>query len=526
MCVRLRLLLCDSIHTVWIHHDTDLDFYDLTSSSGLGPDGNPVISYTLPTGSSCSQATTFAQGNQFITYHGDVPFCTCKWTEDNRCPHKVEITIPGSAPQQLDLGKNSVLNIDTISPDVVASAALGYDDDDPLATGDEGTNDACAPLVPASAAAVAGKYCVVDRGGCLFQTKYENCREAGAIGTIIVNRNDGVIVLPVFQVDEGDPLVMVGSSDGDIIKAAIDDVTISIGRGTGPPQPTAGFTEPDAMGSINAWTGENIVTSAPFLLANDALIDYRRNLMYAIDIDGNKPSQTMVLDLSAPNDAGQYPAVGVFDQAASSTYWDILYQDDKVYLLETNWVDSLVYVWDATDDPAAPTQIATIEYDGTWCPRDDRPMRLSGVEVHPDMQYIYLLPGGRTGDCPNDDDYLMQVWDMSDPSMPSLAGTFPINEVDVGSSFVQVNGLTWTWGRENIAALPMASSGLVFYDFSDPLMPEAITDAYDPTANQDDFTRGIYDTVYGDNNYWITYEKDGIDGVHGIWHALRLVCDE
>ena len=74
-------------------------------------------------------------------------------------------------------------------------------------------------------------------------------------------------------------------------------------------------------------------------------------------------------------------------------------------------------------------------------------------------------------------------------------------------------------------ALPMASSGLVFYDFSDPFAPAKIAPTYDPTVAQDDFTKGMYDTKYADNGYWIAYERDGIDGVHGIWHALQLVCE-
>lgn len=99
-----------------------------------------------------------------------------------------------------------------------------------------------------------------------------------------------------------------------------------------------------------------------------------------------------------------------------------------------------------------------------------------------------------------------------------------MTEVDVGAGFVQVNGLKWAWGPNDIGALSMASSGLAFYDFSDPINPVPYTPVYRPNVNVDDFTKGIYATVYGDNGYWIAYERDGIDGVHGIWHALRIVC--
>ena len=126
--------------------------------------------------------------------------------------------------------------------------------------------------------------------------------------------------------------------------------------------------------------------------------------------------------------------------------------------------------------------------------------------------------------CP-DDAYLIQIYDVSDPANPTMAGTFPITDMDETASFVQVNGLKWAWGPEYKAAMPAASSGLFFYDFTDPLAPVKIAEVYDPTVAQNDFTKGMYDTKYADNGYWITYERDGIDGVHGIWHALRLVCE-
>ena len=112
---------------MWLHHNTSIDFYDLTSSAGRGPDGNPTLAFTIPSGSTCSQARTFAFGDQFITTHGDVPFCTCKWSDENRCPHRVGLSIPGQPDQQLVLGINSVLNVDRISPDVTAMGGLAYD---------------------------------------------------------------------------------------------------------------------------------------------------------------------------------------------------------------------------------------------------------------------------------------------------------------------------------------------------------------------------------------------------------------
>lgn len=507
----------EHIEYMWIHHNVSIDFYDLTSSAGKGPSGDPVLAYSIPSGSTCSQATTFMYGNELITYHGDTPLCTCKWTESNKCPHRIELNIPGQPTQQIALGINSVLNVDTITPDVTGAAGLGYDAD-PV-----NPNYSCFPLI--NPQDVAGKYCIVDRGGCLFQTKYENCRAAGAIGTIIVNRLDAVITLPVFQVDPGDVLVMATKSEGQIIKDNIDTVSITIGRGTGPAAPVQGYSEPDALGVVNPWTGDFSITDSAFILVDDVLVDYKRGLMYGLTVDGNLPSQVMVLDLSGPTDAtGTYPVLGVFPQGADGTYWDIMYtEDDRVILLETSWVEDNIYIYDATDNPASPTLISTIKYDSSWCPGGTQP-RLSGVEVHPKQRYIYVMPGLRRGDCPNNDNWILHVYDLIDPANPVQVNAFNFPYMDVGSSFVSVNGLKWAWGPNDVAALPMASSGLVFYDFTNPIFPYPKTAVYDPAVNVGDFTAGMYATVYGDNGYWIAYEKDGADGVHGIWHALKLVC--
>ena len=507
---------------MWVHHNTDIDFYDLTSSAGLGADGNPVLAYTLPSGSTCSQAMTFAMGDHLITYHGDEAFCTCAWSDTNRCPSAVEFKIGDGEPFQVELGPNSVSPVALISPDVTAGVGLAFDSDptnpnfgciQPEPRGPDGVTGLVNPED------VAGKYCAVDRGGCLFQWKYWNCLSAGAIGVIIMNRNPQVINMPVFEVDPGTPFVMVTDFDGQTIKDNVDDIQITIGRGTGPAAPVEGYTEPDAMGSINPWTGENVITSAPFLLANDVVVDYRRNLMYAFQIDGNVPAEAMVLDMEGPVD-GAYPALGTFPQGAAGTYWDIIYPEDGgVFLTETNWVQNYINVYDATADPASPELVTTIDYDDSWCPGTG----LGGVEVHPSQKYIYVAGRGLSDDCGAQ---VNAIYDVTDPSMPVRVGDMVVPEMEPGSGYVQVNGLKWAWGPNDVGATPMSSTGLAFYDFSDPLNPTLLAPIYKPYDNMDDFTTGMYATVYGDNGYWIAYERDSIDGVHGIWHALKLVCPE
>ena len=36
---------------------------------------------------------------------------------------------------------------------------------------------------------IEGTFCIVQRGGCLYQTKYDACIAAGAVAVVVVNNN-------------------------------------------------------------------------------------------------------------------------------------------------------------------------------------------------------------------------------------------------------------------------------------------------------------------------------------------------
>ena len=82
--------------------------------------------------------------------------------------------------------------------------------------------DACSPLT--NAAAVSGKIALVDRGTCTFAIKYQNVRDAGAMGMLVV---DNVAAAPTDLV--GGPIVgtvnipaaRLTKADGDAIKARL-----------------------------------------------------------------------------------------------------------------------------------------------------------------------------------------------------------------------------------------------------------------------------------------------------------------
>lgn len=85
------------------------------------------------------------------------------------------------------------------------------------------------------------------------------------------------------------------------------------------------------------------------------------------------------------------------------------------------------------------------------------------------------LPGGDT--------YPGFIFDLSDPTAPTFEGYFSIPEV---KEYTAASGFFFGDGEfSHIAAVSMQASGLVFYDFTNPLSPVAGIDyeyacEYDP----------------------------------------------
>ena len=105
------------------------------------------------------------------------------------------------------------LTVEGLTGDVV----LGLDD-----TADPGpsTTDACSPLT--NAAEVTGKIALVDRGGCAFTVKVKNAQDAGAVGVVVGQNNDG----PPSTMGGGDatitiPSLMISKADRERISGAL-----------------------------------------------------------------------------------------------------------------------------------------------------------------------------------------------------------------------------------------------------------------------------------------------------------------
>jgi hypothetical protein len=82
----------------------------------------------------------------------------------------------------------------------------------------DGTGAGCATFDAATAAAVAGKVAIIDRGGCNFTVKAKNAQVAGAVGVIIaynvagappgLGGTDATVTIPVVSVSQNDGVTL------------------------------------------------------------------------------------------------------------------------------------------------------------------------------------------------------------------------------------------------------------------------------------------------------------------------------
>jgi hypothetical protein len=507
---------------MWVHNGRNIDMYDVSDKTTFDQQGNPTLAYTVDSGSSCIVGDTFVIGDDFYTYHGNEPFCTCIWSPSAPCPSQLSIKIDGQETL-VTLGINSVIPVDTVSPDLIGSAALAFSDGLP---GNGPAEEVCSPVV--NIADVAGKICVINRGGCTFQSKHDRCLAAGGIGTIVVNRDNGVITMNVRDIEPQEVLIMIGRDSGDLITDALNmgkTVTLQVGRGTGPRAPLPEYSSPDPFGVVNVFTGKRDLLVSPFILADDIGVDWQRKLMYVFDVDGAIPEVNLVLNYTTTVD-GAFPVVGSFStgQEKDGSYRYIFYQGEKVYMLESSGWIGQVYIYDITGDKAANPELLS-NISAPTC--DGANPGFGGTQVHPGGEYIYLVDtyDAECGTLVNrrgeNDVQVHEVWNVKDPSNPFKVNTFSMLEVEGGA--LTLNGAHWEFGPGDIAGISMTSSGFVLYDFSDPVNPVPASVVYDPAVNTNDFTRGVFQAAYGDDGFWYVYERDGADGVHGIWHQLKAV---
>lgn len=110
------------------------------------------------------------------------------------------------------------------TPPVSVTADVEYVNDGDDEGGAGTVTDGCQSLIGFS----AGRIALIDRGACTFVSKVTNAINAGAVGVIVVNnQGDGVI----FMGGAGlltIPAVMIGQSDGQVIKDELPGVNVTI----------------------------------------------------------------------------------------------------------------------------------------------------------------------------------------------------------------------------------------------------------------------------------------------------------
>lgn len=111
-----------------------------------------------------------------------------------------------------------------------ALTLAGVTDDVVLAAdGTVPVNDICEPIV--NAAAIAGKFALVDRGTCAFTAKALAVQAAGATGMIVVNNAAGLPPMGGTDPAVTIPCIGISTADGDAIKANLGagvNVTMSL----------------------------------------------------------------------------------------------------------------------------------------------------------------------------------------------------------------------------------------------------------------------------------------------------------
>ena len=129
-----------------------------------------------------------------------------------------------------------------------------------------GTGAACATFDPTTAAAVAGKVAIIDRGGCNFTVKAKNAQVAGAVGVIIANNAAGAAPgLGGTDATVSVPVVSVSQNDGVTLKA-VALAAPRYGSRAKPGLASSGFTtDPTRLSGADAVGRPLLYTPNPFV---------------------------------------------------------------------------------------------------------------------------------------------------------------------------------------------------------------------------------------------------------------------
>ena len=168
---------------MWINNNGRITIIDLPLNSELSYDVTASIS-------DCQETHSLFVDSTVMLFHQDTFFCSCEWSEESPCPALLEASLGSDISDGTTTYANylisgntqvSILDVEPVTgPAVIAYSEVSEASSDPAV--------GCAPLLNADD--MEGAFCITLRGGCSFQAKYENCKAAGAIGALVINRED------------------------------------------------------------------------------------------------------------------------------------------------------------------------------------------------------------------------------------------------------------------------------------------------------------------------------------------------
>jgi len=483
---------------LWIKQGLKYDFYDISSKTvGAAPTvSNPY--QARPTGCK-NTVTSLIAGNKFLSYHGNDQYCTCTWSPANPCPHKLRIEGDASVNGDYQFYPSTALAVDQVTPDIKATYGMAQ------------PQNGCTTITNPSE--VNGKWCVVYRGACFFQTKWEMCHAAGAVGTILVVLDDSTGAGWYMWLEAiSTPMVGITNSLGEQLRKLWEggnrDITFTVGKGTGVASPDPQYSSPEPLKTMNYYTGEFTEDGAShFTTVQSLIVNQKSDWGHFIGVNGvGADIQVYDMDQSPPLYKGNY-TVGIdgdygfiYNEPSSGKSPVIMYAMDA-------W-DGEVSFFNMQDE-LNPSLMGKITYEGCDTGGTDF---LGRVTLHPSNEYIYLVPLIHNGACP----FKIRLYDISQlPTIQKVAEVH-IPEVDDGADIYSFN-----FGVGNIAALSLSSSGVSWYDFTNPANPTPVAHV-DLSAVEDTYTLGVRGTRQSpsDPNVWIIQDETEF---FNNFHAVRLV---
>ena len=502
---------------VWVYNNgpsqsTCLQVYQrLSSSSDPTSVGSYAEKASIECPVSCPQPS-FEQSGDSLLFFGKYQYCAPK-------AGMLVQTNEGTEVTRFDPIQQSTVT-PVLEYDPALKALVGIAKDNGTNAG-SGPGLACDSL--ANPEEIAGKYCLVARGSCLYINKYDVCLNAGAVGVVVVNYNEDLPPIGGTEYERDVPIIMIRNSDGDAIVSAVetygeDNVTLTVGASVPSQEVDYGLT----------WAVVDLETFSEVDLGNTTLptewvqdhagfADDDESYLYVYEIT-DPPFDTYGVDITSLASEGTLETLGSYvSNGPSPMYLVPISIDGESFMMQR--ISGGMELTNVTD-PSAPELISTVTIDNSYCPRTITP-----IYIYAHKEYVYatdFLKFPESPECPGVDGigtYPVKIYDYSTPSSPVFKGYFGVSEV------TDYNSARFYWGEgeyEDIALVAMTSAGLVFYDFSDPLQPVAVSDAVLTDASQlpeslaynggvmssqgEDFPQAVY---IGDGSWLVSVTSNG-----------------